>query len=87
MFKGVLAIRRMFSLVDIITNTKFSNYPNVFKIGVVLAANMHSMQLKSFQSDSPFTIPKILSKTSGQISKELGTNGPWTPSNNVVQSI
>ena len=33
--KKVLAIRRIFSLVDIITNTKFSNCANVFKIGVV----------------------------------------------------
>ena len=31
----VLAIRRIFSLVDMITKTKFSNSPNVFKIGVV----------------------------------------------------
>ena len=30
-----LAIRRTFSLVDMITNTKFSNCPNVFEIGVV----------------------------------------------------
>ena len=30
----VLAIRRTFSLVDMITNTKFSNCSNVFKIGV-----------------------------------------------------
>ena len=29
----LLAIRRIFSLVDMITNTKFSNCPNVFKIG------------------------------------------------------
>ena len=29
------AIRRIFSLVDMITNTKFSNCPNDFKIGVV----------------------------------------------------
>ena len=38
MFHGVkehLAIRRTFSLVDMITNTKFSNCPNVFEIGVV----------------------------------------------------
>ena len=34
--KELLAIRRIFSLVDMITNTKFSNCPNVFKIGVVL---------------------------------------------------
>ena len=33
--KELLAIRRIFSLVDMITNTKFSNYPNVFKIGLV----------------------------------------------------
>ena len=33
--KEVLAIRRICSLVDMITNTKFSNCPNVFKIGVV----------------------------------------------------
>ena len=33
--KEVLAIRRLISLVDIITNTKFSNCPNVSKIGVV----------------------------------------------------
>ena len=33
--KELLAIRRIFSLVDIITNNKFSNCPNVFKIGVV----------------------------------------------------
>ena len=31
-YKGVLLIRHPFSLIDIITNTKFSNYPNVFKI-------------------------------------------------------
>ena len=33
--KELLAIRRIFSLVDMITNTKFSNCPNVFKIVVV----------------------------------------------------
>ena len=33
--KKVLAIRHIFSLVDMITNTKFSNCPYVFKIGVV----------------------------------------------------
>ena len=37
--KKVLAIRRIFSLVDMITNTKFSICPNVFifkkKIGVI----------------------------------------------------
>ena len=34
-FKELLAIRRIFSLVDMITNTKFSNCPNVFKNCVV----------------------------------------------------
>ena len=33
--KGILAIRRIFFLVDMITNTKISNCPNVFKIDVV----------------------------------------------------
>ena len=33
--KGILAIRRIFSLVDMITNTKFSNCADVYKIGVV----------------------------------------------------
>ena len=33
--EGVLALRCIFSIVDMITNTKFSNCPNVFKIGVV----------------------------------------------------
>ena len=32
--KGVLAIRRIFSLVDMITKPKFSNCPYVFKIGL-----------------------------------------------------
>ena len=32
--KGALAIRRVFSLVDMITNTEFSNCPDVFKNGV-----------------------------------------------------
>ena len=33
MFKEVLVIRRIFSIVDMITNKKFSNCPNVFNIG------------------------------------------------------
>ena len=33
--KELLAIRRIFSLVDMIINIKFSNCPNVFEIGVV----------------------------------------------------
>ena len=32
--KGALAIRRIFSLVDMITKPKFSNCPNIFKIGL-----------------------------------------------------
>ena len=32
--KGALAIRRIFSLVDMITKPKFSNCPNVFKTGL-----------------------------------------------------
>ena len=32
--KGALVIRRVFSLVDMITKPKFSNYPYVFKIGL-----------------------------------------------------
>ena len=32
--KGALAIRRIFSLDDMITKPKFSNCPNVFKIGL-----------------------------------------------------
>ena len=35
LLKELLAIRRIFSLVEMITNTKFSNCPNVFEIGVV----------------------------------------------------
>ena len=33
-FKEALAIRHIFSLVDMITKTKFSNRRNVFKIGL-----------------------------------------------------
>ena len=32
LIKGALAIRRIFSLVDMITKPKFSNSPNDFKI-------------------------------------------------------
>ena len=32
--KGALVIRRIFSLVDMITKPKFSNCPNVLKIGL-----------------------------------------------------
>ena len=34
--KELLAIRRIFSLVDMIHKIKFSKCPNVFEIGVVL---------------------------------------------------
>ena len=54
--KEVPAIRHIFSLVDMITNTKFSNCPKSFKIGVVQQQNMHSKQQNTFQRDSPFTI-------------------------------
>ena len=32
--EGALAIRRIFSLVDMITKPKFSNCPNIFKVGL-----------------------------------------------------
>ena len=32
--KGALAIRRIFSLVEMITKPEFSNCPNIFKIGL-----------------------------------------------------
>ena len=54
--KGVLAIRRIFSLVDIITHQIF-NCPNVFKIGGVQQEFMHSKHQNTFQSDSSFTKP------------------------------
>ena len=34
LLKGALAIRRIFSLVDMIKKRQFSNCPNVFKIGL-----------------------------------------------------
>ena len=37
-----LAIRRVFSLVDMITKTKFSNCTLVFKIGAIWQQNMQS---------------------------------------------
>ena len=49
--KEVLVIRRIFSLVDMITNT------NIFKVGEVRQLNMHSKQQITFQRDSPSTIP------------------------------
>ena len=49
--KETLAIRRVFSLVDIITNTKFSNCTHVFKIGAVRQQNMQSKHQNTFQSN------------------------------------
>ena len=46
--KELLAIRRIFSLVDMITNTKFSNCPNNFEFGVVWQYSMHSRQQNTF---------------------------------------
>ena len=40
--KEALAIRRVFSLVDMITNTKFSNCTLVFKIDLARQQNMQS---------------------------------------------
>ena len=50
--KEALAIRRVFSLVDMITNTKFSNCTLVFKIGAVRQQNMQSKHQNTFQSNS-----------------------------------
>ena len=47
--KEALAIRRVFSLVDMITNTKFSNCILVFKIGAVRLQNMQSKHQNTFQ--------------------------------------
>ena len=49
--KEALAIRRLFSLVDIITNTKFSNCTLVFKIGAVRQQNMQSKHQNTFLSN------------------------------------
>ena len=49
--KEALAIRRVFSLVDMITNTKFSNCILVFKIGAVQQQNMQSLHQNMFQSN------------------------------------
>ena len=47
--KEALAIRRIFSLVDMITNTKFSNCLKVFKIGAVWQYKIFSKN--TFQSN------------------------------------
>ena len=49
--KEALAIRRVLSLVDMITNTKFSNCILVFKIGAVQQQCMQGMHQNMFQSD------------------------------------
>ena len=46
-----LAIRRVFSLVNVITNTKFSNCTLVFKTGAVRQQNMQSKHQNRFQSN------------------------------------
>ena len=51
MEKEALAIRRVLSLVDMITNTKFSNCTLVFKIGAVRQQNMQSKHQNTFQSN------------------------------------
>ena len=55
--KEALAIRRIFSLVDMITKAKFSNRPNVFKIRLFGQYNMYNKHQNMFQSDSSFTKP------------------------------
>ena len=40
--KGALAIRRIFSIVDKIAHTKFSNYLTIFEIGVARQKNVRS---------------------------------------------
>ena len=49
--KEALAIRRVFSLVDMITNTKFSNCTLVFKIGAIQQKDMQSKHQNTFQSN------------------------------------
>ena len=49
--KEALAIRHVFSLVDMITNTKFSNCTLVFKIGAVRQQNMQCKHQNTFQSN------------------------------------
>ena len=51
MEKEALATRRVFSLVDMITNTKILNCTLVFKIGAVRQQNMQSKHQNTFQSN------------------------------------
>ena len=53
--KETLAIRRVFSLVDMIMNTKFSNCTLVFEIGAVRQQNMQSKYQNTFQSNLSLT--------------------------------
>ena len=48
--KEALAIRRVFSLVDMITNTAFSNCTLVYKTDAVRQQNMQSKHQNMFQS-------------------------------------
>ena len=45
-------IRRVFSLVDMITNTKFLNCTFDFKIGAARQQNMQSKHQNTFRSNS-----------------------------------
>ena len=45
-----LAISRVFSLVDAITNTKFSNCTHIFEIGAVRQQNMQVSIKKRFKA-------------------------------------
>ena len=58
--QNALAIRRVFSLIDMITNTKFSNCPLVFKIGAVQQQNMQSKHQNTFQSNISLASSKNL---------------------------
>ena len=49
--KEALEIRRVFSLVDMFTNTKFSNCTLVFKISAVRQQKMQSKHQYTFQSN------------------------------------
>ena len=53
--KEALALRRAFSLVGMITNTKFSNCTLVFKIGGVRQQNMQNKHQNTFQSNLSLT--------------------------------
>ena len=50
-YKEALEIRPVFSLVDMITNTKYSNCTLVFIIGPVWQQNMQSKHKNTIQSN------------------------------------